>query len=256
MKPTEEHARCARSRSRRSRARRRATRTRGPAARRRSRRGRVRARARLRRELRSRLRRRRQHGDALRRTQAVYVTPQAEGEARWGGKVQRARRGSCASTCTAPATSSRPLARATRARARARSPSRGRGPKLTRPLPARQRHNAGILNHHVGITWQLEQSARVDPGVAAHYWDYTIDAGRAPAGPVARAGRRLRARALLAVGDEASGAPFPPPPPRAPPLRPKVRRARVRRRLVRHGRHRRHGEPAVASGRRDRQRPS
>ena len=37
--------------------------------------------------------------------------------------------------------------------------------------------DAGILNHHVGITWQLEQSLHaVDGGVAAHYWDYTIDA--------------------------------------------------------------------------------
>ena len=40
--------------------------------------------------------------------------------------------------------------------------------------------DAGILNHHVGITWQLEQSLNaIDPGVAAHYWDYTVDAATA-----------------------------------------------------------------------------
>jgi len=37
--------------------------------------------------------------------------------------------------------------------------------------------DAGIMNHHVGITWQLENSLRaVDAETAAHYWDYTIDA--------------------------------------------------------------------------------
>ena len=36
--------------------------------------------------------------------------------------------------------------------------------------------DAGFLNHHVGITWQLEQSLRaVDNSTAAHYWDYTLD---------------------------------------------------------------------------------
>ncbi|KAH8066645.1 hypothetical protein JL722_1098 [Aureococcus anophagefferens] len=37
--------------------------------------------------------------------------------------------------------------------------------------------DAGILNHHVGITWQMENSMRlVDSSVAMHYWDYTYDA--------------------------------------------------------------------------------
>ena len=37
--------------------------------------------------------------------------------------------------------------------------------------------DAGFLNHHVGITWQFETSIQaVDARVAAHYWDYTIDA--------------------------------------------------------------------------------
>ena len=37
--------------------------------------------------------------------------------------------------------------------------------------------DAGFLNHHVGITWQFETSMQaVDARVAAHYWDYTIDA--------------------------------------------------------------------------------
>lgn len=37
--------------------------------------------------------------------------------------------------------------------------------------------DAGIMNHHVGITWQLEKSMRlVNPDVAAHYWDYVLDA--------------------------------------------------------------------------------
>jgi len=36
--------------------------------------------------------------------------------------------------------------------------------------------DVGIVNHHVGITWQLEKSLRaVDPTTAAHYWDYTIE---------------------------------------------------------------------------------
>ena len=35
----------------------------------------------------------------------------------------------------------------------------------------------GILNHHVGITWQLEKALRsVDGTTAAHYWDYSADA--------------------------------------------------------------------------------
>ena len=34
--------------------------------------------------------------------------------------------------------------------------------------------DAGIINHHVGVTWQMENSLRaVDPTTAAHYWDYT-----------------------------------------------------------------------------------
>ncbi|KAH8066975.1 hypothetical protein JL721_7970 [Aureococcus anophagefferens] len=34
----------------------------------------------------------------------------------------------------------------------------------------------GILNHHVGITWQLEKALRsVDGTTAAHYWDYGAD---------------------------------------------------------------------------------
>lgn len=37
--------------------------------------------------------------------------------------------------------------------------------------------DAGIMNHHIGITWQMEISMRlIDPTVAAHYWDYTLDA--------------------------------------------------------------------------------
>ena len=37
--------------------------------------------------------------------------------------------------------------------------------------------DAGIVNHHVGITWLLEASLRtVDASTAAHYWDYTLDA--------------------------------------------------------------------------------
>lgn len=39
--------------------------------------------------------------------------------------------------------------------------------------------DAGIMNHHIGITWQMETSMRlIDNGVAAHYWDYTLDAAR------------------------------------------------------------------------------
>ena len=35
----------------------------------------------------------------------------------------------------------------------------------------------GILNHHVGITWQFEKALRsVDATTAAHYWDYSADA--------------------------------------------------------------------------------
>ena len=34
--------------------------------------------------------------------------------------------------------------------------------------------DAGILTHHIGITWEMEQSLRtIDPTTAAHYWDYT-----------------------------------------------------------------------------------
>ncbi|KAJ8610812.1 hypothetical protein CTAYLR_006440 [Chrysophaeum taylorii] len=37
--------------------------------------------------------------------------------------------------------------------------------------------DAGFATHHVAITWQFENSiASVDPTMAAHYWDYTIDA--------------------------------------------------------------------------------
>jgi hypothetical protein len=36
--------------------------------------------------------------------------------------------------------------------------------------------DAGFANHHIGITWQFENALRaVDPTVAAHYWDYTLD---------------------------------------------------------------------------------
>lgn len=36
--------------------------------------------------------------------------------------------------------------------------------------------SAGILTHHVGITWEFENSLRlIDPTTAAHYWDYTIE---------------------------------------------------------------------------------
>lgn len=36
--------------------------------------------------------------------------------------------------------------------------------------------DAGIMNHHIGLTWQLEQSLRmVNPTTAVHYWDYTRD---------------------------------------------------------------------------------
>ena len=35
---------------------------------------------------------------------------------------------------------------------------------------------AGILTHHVGITWEFENSMRlIDETTAAHYWDYTIE---------------------------------------------------------------------------------
>ena len=34
--------------------------------------------------------------------------------------------------------------------------------------------DAGILTHHIGITWEMEQSLRkIEPRTAAHYWDYT-----------------------------------------------------------------------------------
>lgn len=35
---------------------------------------------------------------------------------------------------------------------------------------------AGIINHHVGVTWEMENSIRmIDNTTAAHYWDYTIE---------------------------------------------------------------------------------
>lgn len=35
---------------------------------------------------------------------------------------------------------------------------------------------AGIVNHHIGITWAMEKSLRlIDDSTAAHYWDYTIE---------------------------------------------------------------------------------
>mmetsp|Transcript_14805 Transcript_14805/g.47958 ORF Transcript_14805/g.47958 Transcript_14805/m.47958 type:complete len:443 (-) Transcript_14805:24-1352(-) len=37
--------------------------------------------------------------------------------------------------------------------------------------------DAGVLNHHAGITWLFEAALRsVDATTAAHYWDYTVDA--------------------------------------------------------------------------------
>lgn len=37
--------------------------------------------------------------------------------------------------------------------------------------------DAGIMNHHVLITWLFEKSMQmIDPSTAAHYWDYTKDA--------------------------------------------------------------------------------
>mmetsp|Transcript_24921 Transcript_24921/g.29436 ORF Transcript_24921/g.29436 Transcript_24921/m.29436 type:complete len:676 (+) Transcript_24921:60-2087(+) len=39
--------------------------------------------------------------------------------------------------------------------------------------------DAGMINHHVGITWLFEQSLRkIDPRTASHYWDYTRESGR------------------------------------------------------------------------------
>jgi hypothetical protein len=39
--------------------------------------------------------------------------------------------------------------------------------------------DAGMVNHHVAITWQFEQSLRmIDPRTASHYWDYTHEAGK------------------------------------------------------------------------------
>jgi hypothetical protein len=39
--------------------------------------------------------------------------------------------------------------------------------------------DAGMVNHHVAITWQFEQSIRmIDPRTASHYWDYTREAGK------------------------------------------------------------------------------
>ena len=46
--------------------------------------------------------------------------------------------------------------------------------------------DAGILNHHAGITWLFEESLRsVDPSTAAHYWDYTLDGDLGAAWPSA-----------------------------------------------------------------------
>jgi hypothetical protein len=37
--------------------------------------------------------------------------------------------------------------------------------------------DAGVINHHVGITWELENILRtIDKSTAAHYWDYTREA--------------------------------------------------------------------------------
>lgn len=37
--------------------------------------------------------------------------------------------------------------------------------------------DAGVINHHVGITWELENVLRsIDSTTAAHYWDYTREA--------------------------------------------------------------------------------
>ena len=37
--------------------------------------------------------------------------------------------------------------------------------------------DAGILTHHIGVTWEMEQSLRmIEPKTAAHYWDYTKEA--------------------------------------------------------------------------------
>ncbi|KAJ8598596.1 hypothetical protein CTAYLR_001690 [Chrysophaeum taylorii] len=37
--------------------------------------------------------------------------------------------------------------------------------------------DAGIMNHHVGVTWEFEKALRVVNGeTAAHYWDYVLDA--------------------------------------------------------------------------------
>jgi hypothetical protein len=39
--------------------------------------------------------------------------------------------------------------------------------------------DAGMITHHVGITWQFEQSLRmIDPRTASHYWDYTREEGK------------------------------------------------------------------------------
>ena len=36
--------------------------------------------------------------------------------------------------------------------------------------------DAGIMNHHIGITWLMEKSLQlIEPSTAAHYWDYTRD---------------------------------------------------------------------------------
>jgi hypothetical protein len=39
--------------------------------------------------------------------------------------------------------------------------------------------DAGMVNHHVAITWQFEQSLRtIDPRTASHYWDFTREQGK------------------------------------------------------------------------------
>ena len=90
----------------------------------------------------------------------VYTVPQAEGEARWGARYRSAAwlvrehlYGAADASCD------------------------------------HWHDDAGMLHHHVGITWQLEQSlAAIDGGLAAHYWDYTVDAA-ARAAARARGGR-------------------------------------------------------------------
>ena len=43
--------------------------------------------------------------------------------------------------------------------------------------------DAGIVTHHIAVTWELENSlTAVDSSVAAHYWDYTRDTSQADDG--------------------------------------------------------------------------